>query len=173
MTLGGDWDRFINATGPGFDAAFQKVAKDELNAVGRMTVRAARAMIRARKYAPNAQRTIDGKHGSTLPLVDTNEMVNRIRHQLEPGLGVRIGTNRTDERGENIAKKLHEGVRRKGGNGWFIPPRPFLTKPANDPVVQKALRDAGMRAVRRALNRPLYGAAKAAHEAKLAREGRG
>lgn len=155
MPFGPDWQKFLDAMDPAkFRQRFDKEAREGLATVGRAVVREAKQLIRDKAYAPNAQRTIDGKHGSTTPLVDTNEMVNNMRFQTgkDPeGNFVTIGTNRRDDRGDNVAVKLHEGVRGRGPGGWYIPPRPFLRRPATSTNTKNVLSKAASEAAKRAM----------------------
>jgi len=176
MTIGGDWDKLIGAMGPEFEKNLETAAVDELNRVGRLAVRVAKKMIRDREYAKNAAKTIAMKRGSTMPLVNHGDLRTSIRHVLagRKEMSAIVGANKKDLAGKNIAKKLSDGVRGKGG-GWFIPPRPFLSRPLQSAEVQKGLQAAALETVRKAIaigkNRPLHGAAKMAHERKLARGG--
>lgn len=157
MPTSPDWDRFIKAMDPKrFRAAFDAEATRAMQATGREVEREARKAIRNREFAPNAQATIDRK-GSSTPLVDSNEMVNRIRSVAgkdAEGYFVTVGTNRkvSGKGGEvNIAAVLHEGVKKRSGGGWRIPPRPFLRKPAQSPVVKAAMKRHVQDATKRAM----------------------
>jgi len=160
MTFGGDWDKFANAMGPAFERNLGDAAVGELNRVGRIAGRVARRMIRSKAYAKNAPKTIALKRNSTTPLVNHGDLLGSIRHQvmrweteINHDLVLILGANKKDPSGQNIAKKLSDGVPSKRGPGWFIPPRPFLSRPTRDPEVTKALQTAAWKSVRAAVKK--------------------
>jgi len=145
VTFGHDWDEFLKMAEPvAFKERLTSAAVRNLQTVGREAVREAHAMIRAKEYEPNSLVTLEGKKPRTTPLINHNDLFGSIKsmvvRSLEDGTpGAIIGANKRGLKGQNIVLKLHEGVPKRSGSGWFIPPRPFLTRPANSPRVQRLL----------------------------------
>ena len=154
VTFGHDWDEFLKMAEPiGFAKRLTSAATRNLQVVGREAVREARAMIRAKEYEPNSLVTLEGKKPRTTPLINHNDLFGSIKSVVVQGDGMPeaiLGANKRGMKGQNIVLKLHEGVPKRSGSGWFIPPRPFLTRPANSWKVRRALHVAARKTVEQA-----------------------
>lgn len=153
--LSRDWERFVTTFEPkAFSARLNASTERALGRVGFTAVREARRLIKARSYEKNADATKRRK-GSTVPLVDKGDLFGSV------GTGIRevsgeapeaiLGANKRTPGGVNLAAVLHEGVKNKSGQGWRIPPREFLVRPAESSAVARSMDIEAARAIHEAV----------------------
>lgn len=118
-----------------FESRTQQAFDKAQNRIGLVFVAMARKKITVDKvYAPNSPATIALKR-SSLPLVETGDLVGSITYDVKDPFRVLLGINSVRlSGGRFLYEVLHNGATiRRGNSVWVIPPRPFLSAVWEDP----------------------------------------